>query len=42
MTPTEYARLVLTAAIDGLVAAAPPGRPVKEIVAALHTAGEGV
>lgn len=35
VTVEDFARLVLTAAIRGLVAAAPPGRPVAEVVAAL-------
>jgi len=38
----EYVRLWLAGAIRGLVDAAPPGRPVAEIVAALRAAGEGV
>ncbi|WP_424188097.1 TetR/AcrR family transcriptional regulator [Actinokineospora sp. G85] len=38
----DYVRLVLTAAIRGLVAAAPPGRPLAETVAELAAAGEGV
>lgn len=37
---TDYVRLVLTAAIRGLVDAAPPGRPVPAIVAALSADGE--
>ncbi|MFT4296048.1 MAG: hypothetical protein QM582_11620 [Micropruina sp.] len=37
----EYVRLMLTAAIGGLLAAAPPGRPVRQIVAELRAAGEG-
>lgn len=39
---SEYVRLLLTGAIQGLVEAAPPGRPVEDVVAALHAAGEGV
>lgn len=35
----EFPRLLLTAAIRGLVAAAPPGRPVAEIVAGLSSGG---
>lgn len=42
VTSAEYVRLVLTAAIRGLVEAAPPGRPVAEVIAGLHAAGEGV
>ncbi|MFT4216556.1 MAG: hypothetical protein QM619_05135 [Micropruina sp.] len=38
----EYVRLMLTAAIGGLLAAAPPGRPVRQIIADLREAGEGV
>lgn len=38
----EYVRLWLGAAIRGFVEAAPPGRPVAEIRAALRVAGEGV
>lgn len=38
----EYVRLWLAGSIRGLVDAAPPGRPVTEIMAALHAAGEGV
>ncbi len=38
----EYARLWMTAAISGCVAAMPPGLPVPETVAALRAAGEGV
>ncbi|WNI27777.1 hypothetical protein [Streptomyces sp. ITFR-6] len=37
----EYVRLWLGAAIRGFVEAAPPGRPVDEIRAALRAAGEG-
>lgn len=32
VTPDVFARLVLTAAIRGLVAVAPPGRPVAEVL----------
>lgn len=39
VTPDQFARLVLTAAIRGLVAAAPPGRPVAETVAELGGLG---
>lgn len=35
VTPGAFARLVLTAAIRGLVAVAPPGRPVADVVAEL-------
>lgn len=35
VTAEVFSRLVLTAAIRGLVAAAPPGRPVAEVVAEL-------
>ncbi|MFJ5933108.1 hypothetical protein [Streptomyces sp. NPDC093071] len=41
ITPDEYVRLWLGAAIRGFVEAAPPGRPVDEIRAALRAAGEG-
>ncbi|MGY5765041.1 TetR/AcrR family transcriptional regulator [Brachybacterium sp. DNPG3] len=34
----QYARLMLTVVAQGLVAAAPPGRPVAEVVAALDAA----
>ncbi len=37
----EYVRMWLGAAIRGFVEAAPPGRPVAEIRAALYAAGEG-
>jgi len=37
-----YARLILTAAIRGLVEVGPPGRPVAQIIAELNEAGEGV
>jgi AcrR family transcriptional regulator len=38
----DYVRLVLVAAIDGLLGAAPPGRPVAEIVEFLEAKGAGV
>lgn len=38
----EYVRLLLTAAIRGLIASCPPGRPVAEMVADLASTGEGV
>ncbi len=38
----EYVRLMLTAALGGLLAVAPPGRPVGQIIADLRAAGEGV
>jgi len=34
--PAQYARLMLTVLAQGLVAAAPPGRPVAEAIAALE------
>lgn len=37
VTPAEFSRLVLTAAVQGMVAAAPPGRPVAELIAALES-----
>ncbi|MBP6683890.1 MAG: TetR family transcriptional regulator [Leucobacter sp.] len=37
----EYVRMWLGAAIHGFVAAAPPGRPLEEVRAALIAAGEG-
>lgn len=37
---TDYVRLVLTAAIRGLVDAAPPGRTVPEMVSSLSPGGE--
>ncbi len=40
--PDDYVRLWLAGAIRGFVDAAPPGRPVAEIVADLRAAGEGV
>ncbi|GAA2464131.1 TetR family transcriptional regulator [Actinocorallia cavernae] len=41
ITPDEYVRMWLGAAIRGFVKAAPPGRPLHEIRAALLAAGEG-
>ncbi|WP_051576140.1 TetR/AcrR family transcriptional regulator [Streptomyces sp. Tu 6176] len=35
VSPTDYFRLVVTAYIRGLVAAAPPGRPLREVMAVL-------
>lgn len=35
VTPEDFSRLVLTAAIRGLLAVAPPGRPVPDVVAEL-------
>ncbi|GAB3440065.1 TetR/AcrR family transcriptional regulator [Actinophytocola sediminis] len=35
VTPDDFARLILTAAIRGLLAVAPPGRPVAEFLAEL-------
>lgn len=37
----EYVRMWLGAAIQGFVVAAPPGRPLEEVRAALVAAGEG-
>jgi AcrR family transcriptional regulator len=34
--PAQYARLMLTVVAQGLVTAAPPGRPVAEVIAALE------
>jgi len=38
----DYVRMLLTAAIRGLVEVAPPGRPVAEFVAELAAAGKGL
>lgn len=38
----EYARLMLTAAIGGLLAVAPPGRPARQVIVELREIGEGV
>ncbi|RFU83446.1 hypothetical protein DY218_27670 [Streptomyces triticagri] len=35
VSPADYFRLVVTAFINGLVAAAPPGRPLTDVMAAL-------
>ncbi len=40
LSSSEYVRLLLAAAIRGLVGEIPPGRPIKEVVAALTAAGE--
>ncbi|MFJ2617804.1 TetR/AcrR family transcriptional regulator [Glutamicibacter sp. NPDC087344] len=42
ITPDEYVRMWLGAAVAGFIAAAPPGRSVSEIRNALHAATEGV
>ncbi|NLU64203.1 TetR/AcrR family transcriptional regulator [Rhodococcus sp. HNM0563] len=41
-THDEYVKLVLTAIIRGLVAVAPPGRPLEQVVADLAATGMGI
>ncbi|MFT4260571.1 TetR/AcrR family transcriptional regulator [Microbacterium sp.] len=38
----DYVRLLLSAAIRGLVDVAPPGRAVADVIAELRSAGEGI
>lgn len=42
MDPETYLRLLLTAAISGLVAVGPPGRPVADVLGQLESMGKGV